>query len=165
MQVEAQRIVTISYELRDGNAEGPLLERMDANYPFKFYFGAGKLLPAFEKNLEGLSEGQSFSFILLPGDAYGMVKPDNIVNIPKQNIENLGENYLTKGNYISLTDDNGQQFNGRILSWNDESVRVDFNHAMAGKTLHFSGVILNVREATVDEHIRKSYLEEDGLRK
>ena len=35
---------------------------------------------------------------------------------------------------------------------------------MAGKTLHFSGVVLNIRKATVDELIRKSYIEEDGLR-
>ena len=32
------------------------------------------------------------------------------------------------------------------------------------KTLHFTGVVLHIRKATVDELIQKAYLEEDGIR-
>jgi FKBP-type peptidyl-prolyl cis-trans isomerase SlyD len=35
---------------------------------------------------------------------------------------------------------------------------------MAGKTLHFKGVVLNIRKANVDELIRKQVVEEDGVR-
>ncbi len=164
MIVEDQNIITLSYELRENNANGALLERMDPNWPFKFYFGSGNLLPAFEANLEGLEEGQGFEFTLSPEEAYGPVEEGNIIDVPRSAFEGLGENVLIAGNYVTLTDDLGEQHNGKILSWTEEQVNVDFNHEMAGKTLHFSGVVLNIRPATVEEHIRKSYIEEDGVR-
>ncbi len=164
MIVEEQNIITVAYELHDGGPKGELLERMDANYPFKFYFGSGRLLPAFEQHLEGLEEGQPFAFTLTPEQAYGPVDERNIIDVPREAFHGLGDNILVEGNFVTLTDDTGEAHNGRILSWADEAVRVDFNHAMAGKTLHFSGVILNIRNATVDELIRKNYIEESGVR-
>ena len=164
MIVEEQNIVTIAYDLRNGGPQGELLERMDANYPFTFYFGSGRLLPAFEAHLEGLEEGQPFAFTLSPEQAYGPVDPRNIIDVPRGAFQHLGDNILVKGNFVTLTDDRGDSHNGCILSWTEEAVRVDFNHAMAGKTLHFSGAVLHIRSATVDELIRKNYVEEDGLR-
>ncbi|MCB0594253.1 MAG: FKBP-type peptidyl-prolyl cis-trans isomerase [Lewinellaceae bacterium] len=164
MIVEEQNIITLSYELRNGGPQGELLERMDANYPFKFYFGSGRLLPAFEKQLEGLEEGQPFQFTLPPEQGYGPADPANILDLPRHAFQHLGDNILTEGNFVTLTDDEGDAHNGRILSWTEETVKVDFNHAMAGKTLHFSGVVLNIRNATVDELIRKNYIEADGVR-
>lgn len=164
MTIEEQRIVTIAYELRENNAEGRLLERMDPNWPFKFYFGSEQLLPAFEDKLRGLEEGQPFKFTLQPKEAYGPIEEGNIIELPKSAFASLGDNFLTQGNYVTVTDDLGDEHNGKILSWTEEKVKIDFNHEMAGKVLHFSGVVLNVREATVDEHIRKTYIEEDGVR-
>jgi FKBP-type peptidyl-prolyl cis-trans isomerase SlyD len=138
---------------------------MDANWPFKFYFGGGKLLPAFEQHLLGLEEGDTFSFTLSPSEAYGQVLPAEIIDLSMDLFENNPESMLEEGKYITVTDEQGGQHNGQILSWTNTSVKVDFNHVMAGKTLHFSGVILNVRPATVDELIRKSYIKEDGIQR
>lgn len=163
MTVDEQRIITISYELREESAEGPIIEIMNASWPFKFYFGSGKLLPAFEDKLYGLDEGETFKFTLSPEAAYGQVLQSEIIELSMDLFENNPESILEEGKYITVTDEQGGQHNGQILSWNDTSVKVDFNHAMAGKTLHFSGVILNVRPATVDELIRKSYIKQDGV--
>jgi len=54
LKIEEHHIITLTYELREGSAEGELLERMDARYPFIFLFGTGKLLKSFEDNLYGL---------------------------------------------------------------------------------------------------------------
>ena len=165
MIVEEHNVITITYELREGGPEGELLERMDANYPFLFLFGTGKLLPAFEENLRYLGADDSFEFILKPEEAYGPVEAGNIVDVPRSAFAALGEHFLTEGNYVTLTDDRGEAHNGRILAWNDATVKVDFNHAMAGKTLYFKGAVLSIRPATVDELVRKHYIEEDGLRR
>lgn len=168
MIVEEQNVITIAYELREDHAAGELLERMDANYPFKFLFGTGKLLPAFERRLEGLSEGDTFDFVLQPEEAYGPVESGNIIDVPRSAFVIDGEvppNLIVEGNFISLTDDLGKTHQGEILSFTDENVRVDFNHGMAGKTLHFRGVILDIRPASIDELVRKHYVEEDGVRR
>ena len=167
MVVAEQNIITITYELRNEGPEGELLEVMDVHYPFKFYFGGGQLLPAFEDHLEGLAEGANFQFTLTPNEAYGDVEPDNIVDLPREIFQVDGveaTEALVVDSYISLTDYHGYEHNGKILSFNEETVKIDFNHAMAGKTLHFTGVVLHIRKATVDELIQKAYLEEDGIR-
>lgn len=168
MIVEDYAVVTLSYELREDGPEGEILEVMNVHYPFRFFCGGDQLLPAFEEQLRGLSEGDAFEFILPPNLAYGDLDQDQVLDIPRGVFEEKDkgglENLLIAGNFIQLTDEEGAQFNGKILSLNDELVKVDFNHAMAGKTLHFKGVVLNVRKATVDELIRKQVIEEDGVR-
>lgn len=168
MIVEDHNIVTLSYELREGGPEGEILEVMNVHYPFKFFCGSDQLLPAFEEQLQGLGEGDAFEFILPPDLAYGDLDQDQVLDIPRDVFEEEDkgglENLLIEGNFIMLTDEEGEQFNGKILSWDNDLVKVDFNHAMAGKTLHFKGVVLNIRKATVDELIRKQVVEEDGVR-
>lgn len=168
MIVEYHNVVTLSYELREGDPEGEILEVMNVHYPFKFFCGGDQLLPAFEEQLLGLSEGDAFEFVLPPNLAYGDLDQDQVLDIPLGVFEEQEkgglENLLIAGNFIQLTDEEGEQFNGKILSWDDELVKVDFNHAMAGKTLHFKGVILSIRKASVDELIRKQVVEEDGVR-
>ncbi len=168
MIVEEHNIVTLSYELREGGPEGEILEIMNVHYPFKFFCGGDQLLPAFEEQLRGLSEGDAFEFTLPPNLAYGDLDLDQVLEIPRDVFEEEDkgglENLLIEGNFIMLTDEEGEQFNGKILSWDNDLVKVDFNHAMAGKILHFKGVVLNIRKATVDELIRKQVVEEDGVR-
>jgi FKBP-type peptidyl-prolyl cis-trans isomerase SlyD len=166
MIVEEQNVVTIAYELRDGGPSGELMERMDVNWPFKFLFGTGKLLPAFEEQLRGLSEDDTFEFVLKSEEAYGKVEAGNIIDVPMKAFEVDGvipPNLIVENTFVSLVDDTGESHQGKILSYTDTHVKVDFNHAMAGKQLHFKGVVLDIRKATVDELIRKHYIQEDGI--
>lgn len=168
MEIADKRVITLSYVVQEDNEEGAILETMDLNYPFKFMFGTGELLPGFEENLKGMEEGASFSFTLPPEEAYGPVREENIIAVPISVFQVGGilqEELLEKGKYVSLTDDRGQSYNGQVLDWDEEAVQVDFNHAMAGKTLYFRGVILQVREATAEELSRNNYVEDDGLRR
>lgn len=169
MTIDDHRIVTLTYEVRDGGPSGTLLERMDVNYPFKFMFGTGRMLPAWERRLFGLKSGMGFSFQLAPEDAYGMPDDKHRLEVPKSLFYNEREQIepglLERGQYITLTDADGKAMNAKILDWDEEVVRLDANHALAGKTLFFSGAVLNVREATVDELVRKQYIEEGGVRR
>lgn len=168
MKIDTHAIVTMTYEVRDGGPSGTLLERMDANYPFIFMFGTGKMLPAWEKRIYGLKSGMGFSFQLEPMEAYGMRDEKHIIKAPLHIFHNEREQIepglLEKGQYITLTDNSGQSFNAKILDWDDKEVTLDANHALAGKSLFFSGAILHVREPTVDELVRKQYITEGGVR-
>jgi len=55
------------------------------------------------------------------------------------------------GNIIPMRNQNGQPLEGKVLEMTDDKVKMDFNHPLAGKDLHFSGVITGVREATPEE--------------
>jgi len=165
--VEVNKVITITYELKENDQKGELMERMDANYPFVFLFGTGALLPAFEQELEGLTEKDSFEFVLNCQQAYGEVQEENIINVPRAIFQIEGAeppNLIVKNNYVALTDDHQETHHGKILDFNDLMVKVDFNHVMAGKNLFFKGAILNIREATVEEIIQQHHLPLDGIR-
>lgn len=168
MTVSDRKVITLSYVVQENDEEGVVLESMDANYPFKFLFGKGELLPAFEHHLQGLKEGESFSFTLTPEEAYGPHEAGNMVDVPMDVFKVGGilqEDLLEAGKYVNLTDDQGHSHNGKVVEWDQNHVKVDFNHAMAGKSLFFRGVVLNIREATTEELARNNYVEEDGVRR
>ena len=50
-----------------------------------------------------------------------------------------------------MMDANGNRLNGSVISVGDDVIKMDFNHPLAGETLHFTGNILSVREASAEE--------------
>ena len=154
MRIENNRIVTLCYELYDGDQDGELMERMDAHYPFHFMFGTGALLPAFESHLIGLGEGDLFEFRICAKEGYGMHNPEEVLDVPMSAFKvdgRIPEGILEVNQFITLTDNKGRQHNGKILRFDNASVTVDFNHYMAGKDLYFTGIVMEIREATVQE--------------
>jgi len=54
--------------------------------------------------------------------------------------------------------------NGIVLHVDEEHVRMDFNHPLAGNDLYFKGSVVDIREATDDE-IRHGHVHsEDNCR-
>ncbi len=167
-RIAPHTVVELTYELREGGPSGDLLERMDSNYPLKFYFGVGSMLPAFEQALDGLREGERFSFSLTPNEGYGSLNPNKIVEVHASQYRNdpwIDEKSIDKGDRMIFHNPNTQKPElGTVTEVMSDSVLVDFNHAMAGKTLHFSGAVLYVRNPRLDEQEQKRYIEPDGIR-
>ena len=55
------------------------------------------------------------------------------------------------GALVPMSDNEGNQLRGRIIEVDDQNVKMDFNHPLAGTALHFSGEIISVRAANEDE--------------
>jgi len=119
-----------------------------------FIHGLSGLPEAFENNLLGLNEGDTFDFSISAEDAYGNVDPNAIIQLPKsifQAEDQNADDILQIGNFIPMTDDQGNRMQGLVVSIEGETVTMDFNHPLAEKTLMFQGKILKIREATPDE--------------
>ena len=87
-------------------------------------------------------------------DAYGEIDPERIVVLPKDAFAINGEvreDLLVPGNTIPMLNRAGAVIPGVVLEVTPETVKMDLNHQMAGKTLHFTGEIVSVREATLQE--------------
>lgn len=154
MKIENNKVVTLVYQLQEENESGQVVEKVEKEKPFVFLFGSGHMLPKFEENLAGLEPEAKFEFQIVSDDAYGEVQDDAIVDIPKNLFEvdgELREDLLEVGQMIPMEDNEGNQLNGIIKEVGDSSVKMDFNHPMAGKGLYFTGEIIDVREATPEE--------------
>ena len=55
----------------------------NGNAPFKFQFGTGKVLPAFEKAISSMVIGEQKKFSLSVEEAYGQVVENAIQKIPR----------------------------------------------------------------------------------
>ncbi len=154
MIVEKDRMVSLVYTLKENDSEGDVVESIDEASPLNFLFGAGQMLPGFENNLLNLKEGDDFEFGLKTEDAYGERREELLVNIPLNVFEvdgKIDEEVCKVGNQVPMADSQGRRLLGTVTEIGDESVRMDFNHPMAGVGLYFTGRILNVREPSQEE--------------
>ncbi len=55
------------------------------------------------------------------------------------------------GAQLMMQTSDGRPIMGLVREIGDKHVKMDFNHDMAGKHLHFSGEILDVRESTDED--------------
>lgn len=154
MKVSENKVVALSYELKENDANGVILEVTGDATPLKFIYGSGMLLPDFESNVTGLKVGDAFSFTLTSEQAYGELNEQAIVKLSKDVFTVDGvvrEDLLEIGNVIPMRNNDGMPLNGKVVTVDTTDVTLDFNHPMAGKTLFFSGSVLDIREATADE--------------
>jgi FKBP-type peptidyl-prolyl cis-trans isomerase SlyD len=154
MKIDNNKMVSLIYQLHENNASGKILEELKESKPLSFIFGTGRLLPSFEANILSLKSGDSFKFSLEAEKAYGSRREDMVIDVPLSVFENDGkvdENICQVGKEVPMVDGAGNPFYGIINEISAESVKMDFNHPMAGIDLYFSGMILEVREPHEDE--------------
>ena len=151
MKIEPQHVVSLTYDLYVKQEDGTeaLVESATEEQPLTFLYGAGQMLPKFEENLSALSTGDQYDFRLTADDAYGNYDDEAVANLPKEMFK--GTEIPEIGSVLPLQDNNGNHFQGQVVSIAEDSVIVDLNHPMAGQDLHFKGNIINVRPATPEE--------------
>lgn len=156
MQVGNNKVVTVTYQLHSNlpSTAKNHVETADKSNPLQFLYGSGMMIPGFEKGLAGKSTGDSFDFVINSEEGYGDNDATAIVDLPMDifKVDNAVDlNILKIGNVLPMSDNMGNVMNGKVISFDDTAVKMDFNHPLAGHELHFSGVIIEVREATQEE--------------
>ena len=151
MKIGQNKVVEFCYELE---VDGQVVDHTTKERPLDYIHGTGSLLPKLEEHIEGMEPGAVFDVTLSPADGYGEIDPQRIIDLPKAAFEVNGEireDLLVPGNTIPMMNSMGGVIPGVVLEVTADSVKMDLNHRMAGKTLHFKGEVLSVREATEKE--------------
>lgn len=156
MQIGQNKVVSVTYKLESSQegSQPSFVEETNDTQPLVFLFGSGQLIPEFEKNLEGLTSGNNFSFNIDSENAYGDVDNDAVVTVSNEMFKVDGVldlEVLRVGNMVPLLDREGNQLVAKILSVANDTVTLDFNHPLAGHDLHFSGKVVSVRDASAEE--------------
>lgn len=165
MKIEQGKHVAIQYKLTGYEApetqtddiELEDIEETKPDHPFEFIYGVGQLLPAFEKQIDGMQEGDTFDFTLSPADAYGEYDDEKVVALPKKFFCDDKGNFLSKfvveGGEVPLQNQNGDIIQATVQKITNTEVVCDVNHPLAGMTLHFVGSIQEVREASEQDKL------------
>ena len=155
MKIAKNKFVSVSYDLHVGDEdERELMERTTAESPLQFIFGNGSMLTAFEENIKNLEKDSVFNFTLTPDQAYGEFVEEHVVELPKKIFEIDGkfdDETVAEGITLPMMNADGDRMNGSVLEIKEDVVVMDFNHPLAGETLYFNGVVLDVHDPTDKE--------------
>jgi FKBP-type peptidyl-prolyl cis-trans isomerase SlyD len=155
--IEKLKVVSATYELYILNEEGKeeLMEQMTEEAPLVWCHGEGMMLPAFEAQMDGKSEGDTFDFVLKAADAYGEYFPEGLKELPKKMFFNgdgeFDEERVYVGAIVPMNTTDGQIVRAQVCEVAEDTVTIDLNHPYAGEDLHFKGKILAIRDVTEGE--------------
>jgi FKBP-type peptidyl-prolyl cis-trans isomerase SlyD len=147
MDIAKDRVVSIDYRLHLG--DGKLVDESDPGEPLVYLHGYEEIIPGLEKALEGKKVGDTLKVQVPPEEGYGEHDPDGVEEVPREDFPPDME--LEAGRIVSATDDEGDDVDFLVKEVRPKTVVVDFNHPLAGKTLHFEVTVREVRAATPEE--------------
>ena len=141
-KIENNKVVRVHYTgtLPD---TGEVFDSSEDREALTFLVGHKQMIPGFERELMGKELGEKVEFTLSPEDAYGEHNPDAVQKVPLDMFGNIKPEVGT-----TLMSDMGPF---RVTEVGDELITVDFNHALAGKSLTFNVEVVELRDATEEE--------------
>jgi len=145
MSIEANQIVSIEYEVRDGDT---VVDSNVGGAPLVFMFGKGQIIPGLEKGLSNMAIGEKGDVIVKPEDAYGEFNEDAKQEVPKDQFAGID---LELGMTLYGQGEDGGTVQVTVKEIGEENIIIDFNHPLAGKTLMFTVTVNNIREASAEE--------------
>ena len=143
MRVKPGRVILMDYMVKVGT--GQIVESSSAKGPIEYLHGAGQILPALERALEGMKEGDQAAFSIAPEEAYGERREDNVVSLPRTLFPN--DIRLERGLCLYARASGGQSYPITVRDVHEDMVEVDLNHPLAGERLFFEVKICGVRPA------------------
>lgn len=104
--------------------------------PLEFTLGSGQVIPGFDKAVTGMGIGDKKTVDIPPEDAYGQHNPNGRQPFPRANIP--ADVPLDIGTRLQMQTPEGQPVQVVVAEVTEETVILDANHPLAGKTLTFA---------------------------
>lgn len=143
MQIAANTVVTITYELFD--ATDRVLEKADEPVAY-LHGGHSGIFPRVEAALESKTVGDTVSVALEPADGFGEYDAELVRIEP---LDRLPPDVAVGGHLVE--DRGGQELVWRVLAIAEGKAELDGNHPYAGQRLRLVAKVVEVRKATKEE--------------
>ena len=150
MTITQGKVVHFHYTLTDES--GDVLQSSEGRDPLAYLHGYAGIIPGLEQTMEGKQEGDVFTAVIAPGDAYGDVDPDLIQEVPLSSLSHVED--LAEGSYVYSRDEDGRPRRLMVEKISDGTATLNANHELAGRTLTFAIRIEAIRDASREELTR-----------
>jgi len=146
LRVEHGRLVEMEYQVR--LSSGKVVDSSEkAGGPVTFVCGKGNFPKPVEENIVGLAPGEKKVICVPPSHTYGHYDPGKVSLVAIERVS--GE--VEIGKVVKAPDEFGLRRPALVKSILASATMLDFNHPLAGKTLHFEVFVKNVRITTTQE--------------
>jgi FKBP-type peptidyl-prolyl cis-trans isomerase 2 len=123
--------------------DGKIVDSSQVRGPLEYTHGEGHLIPGLTKELEGMKVGDEKTVEVKPEDAYGNPDPAGIKEMPLSSVP--GNVKPEVGMMLQMQDQDGQIFPAKVTEIKKDSIIIDLNHPLAGKTLTFKVRIVSIK--------------------
>ena len=145
MLIAKDTVVSLTYQLT--GTDGKVIERTEE--PISYLHGGYEgIFPLVEQALEGKEQGFSCEVRLEPDDAFGDYDAE-LVRVEARKL--FPPKLQVVMQFEGSTDEDGDTRIFTVTDVADDKVVVDGNHPLAGQTVTFSCVVLDVRKASREE--------------
>jgi FKBP-type peptidyl-prolyl cis-trans isomerase 2 len=140
-QAKQGDMVRVHYHgtLEDGTVFSSTREEKE---PFDFTIGEGSVLPGFEQAVIGMNIGDTRSISIPPEEAYGQHRQEFVFVMNRAQAP-VGLN-LELGNRLQIHTNQGKTAIATITAITEDSVILDANDLLAGKTLKFEIELIEI---------------------
>jgi len=139
--IEKGKVISVHYvgKLVDG---GEIFDSSEGRDPLTWQVGSGQMIPGFENALIGKNVGDKINTgTIKPIDAYGDLREDLIVDVSKEHMPGEVEVGMT----LEAQSQNGQSAPVKVIEVNENTVKIDGNHPLAGKEIEFDIEIVDIQ--------------------
>lgn len=136
------KTVSMEYTLTLENKE--IIDTNVGKEPLTFVQGSHEIIPGLENELLGMRKGESKHVTVAPEQGYGPHDPGAVLEVP---IDQIPPDARKVGTQLQGKDPEGRVVHPRVAKVNEQTVVLDFNHPLAGKTLYFDVTILDIEAA------------------
>lgn len=140
MAVSDGNVVSLEYTLSLDDQS--VLESNVGKEPMTYVQGAHEIVPGLERALEGMKKGERKHIAVAPADGYGVIDPQGIQEVKKELIPAEAQKV---GAQLQGRSADGSTAFPLVKEVKAETVVLDFNHPLAGKTLHFDVIVLAIK--------------------
>jgi len=139
-------VVSMEYTLK---IDGEQIDSSEGQGPLQFLAGHGNIVAGLESEMKGMKIGDSKNVVVAPADGYGEFDAEAFMDVPSNQFPS--DMKVEEGMELTVRDDKGEGRYARVENVEGETVRLNFNHPLAGDELHFDVKITALREPTDEE--------------
>jgi len=140
---QAKQGDTVYVHYKGSLEDGTLFDSSEGNDPISFTIGAGEVITGFEEAIVGMSAGDSKTERIVPARAYGDRRDELVFSVGR---DQMPEGEVEVGDMLSVGFPDGRTASVQIAELDDESVTLDANHPLAGKTLVFELELVSIEQ-------------------
>lgn len=144
-KIQSGSRVTLHFSL--ALEDGQLIDSNFEKPAATMILGEGKMLAGFEEQLVGHQAGDEIDSLLPAERAFGERNSKNVQHFNVEKFRHLLEDELlpaTVGAVVNFKDPGGFDLPGVVVEIDDQLVKIDFNHPLAGKPIRFNAKIVSV---------------------
>ncbi|HNY66046.1 MAG TPA: peptidylprolyl isomerase [Deltaproteobacteria bacterium] len=142
MNVSVKNGDTVKVHYTGKFEDGMVFDSSVGGDPLEFTLGESEVIPGFEEAALGMNVGDRKTVFIKPENAYGAYNDNLVVNMPKEYFpEDISPEL---GMRLIIVDNNGEELPVVVSDIQDDSVRLDANHPLAGKTLVFDIELIDI---------------------